>query len=143
MNEFADKLSSEETKADELKNRVDDLNWEISKLIAQNEKLTNFTNELTEKYKKLQAWNLNEERRQQLITSSSWDIIPGRIDIPDPELHELQMEVEEAKEMASMRLQELERAMQLHKETVRELETLRMQVSGNPNTCYNEELKDW
>lgn len=123
MQELADKLSSEETKADELKNRVDDLNWEISKLMAQNDKLINLTHELTDKYKKLQQMYGAEEKKD-------CEIAQRKIDVSDSEVINLQRDNEELRELANNRLIELDNLNQSQKETLKELEKLRMDVSA-------------
>lgn len=124
MKELNEKLNSEETKTDELKNQVDDLNWEITKLVSSNDKLSNSVLELVDKNKRLQQMYGTEDKRES-------DYNDRKLGVSDLEIVNLQKDNEELRELANNRLQELEKLHQTHRETVKDLEKLRMDV------CFN------
>lgn len=134
MKELQEKLTAEETKGDELHNQVDDLNWEVSKLISQNDKLVNHVQDLTEKYRRL----------QQLYGSSGGgdksmnDLAQRKVEMSEKEVVNLQKDNEELRELANNRLIELERLHLTQRETLKELEKLRMDIRQLPESIIVE-----
>lgn len=134
MKELQEKLTAEETKGDELQNQVDDLNWEVSKLISQNDKLINHVQDLTEKYRRL----------QQLYGSTGGggdkinDLAQRKVEMSEREVVNLQKDNEELRELANNRLIELERLHLTQRETLKELEKLRMDIRQLPESIIVE-----
>ena len=122
MKEMSDNLNSEETKTDELKNQVDDLNWEITKLGESNDKLAYQVQELQDKNKRLHQLCGATDKKEVEYNER-------KLGVSDMEIINLQKDNEELRELANNRLQELEKLHQTHRETVKELEQLRMDVS--------------
>jgi chromosome segregation ATPase len=121
MKEMEEKLNSEETKADEYKNQVDDLSWEVSKLTSTQDKLESHIHDITDKNKRLQQLCEVEDKRD-------CDLPVRKLDVSDVEVLDLRKENEELRELAGNRLQELERLHQTQKDTLEELARLRMDV---------------
>ncbi|CAL8081685.1 unnamed protein product [Orchesella dallaii] len=131
MKELQEKLTAEETKGDELQNQVDDLNWEVSKLISQNDKLINHITDLTEKYRRLQQLYGSGDKSMN-------DLAQRKVEMSEREVINLQKDNEELRELANNRLIELERLHLTQRETLKELEKLRMDIRQLPESIIVE-----
>jgi E3 ubiquitin-protein ligase BRE1 len=126
---MTEKLSDQETNGIEVKNQVEDLQWEVNKLLSYNDKLVNHIQDLIEKYRRL----------QQMYGSEG----PGskkekKVEISDSEVSNLRREIEELREQASNRLNELEKLHKTQRETLKELEKLRIDIRQLPESVIVE-----
>ena len=129
--EMEEKFNSEETKADEYKNQLDDLNWEVAKLTAAKDKLEAHVHELADKAKRLQELCEVGDKRE-------CDLPLRKLGVSEVEVLDLRKEVEELRELAANRLQELDKLHQTQKETLEELEKLRMDLRTLPDSVIME-----
>lgn len=136
MKSLQEKLTAEETKGDELKNQMDDVNWEVTKLISSNDKLANLLSEMTDKYNKMKRLYGSDER--QTNDKSVNDVHARKPDMSDMEVINLQKDNEELRELANNRLQELEKLHQAQRDTLKELEKLRMEIRQLPESVIVE-----
>jgi len=122
-------LEDKATKGSELKNQVENLQWEVNKLLSYNDKLVNHIQDLIEKYRRI----------QQMYASEG----PGskkekKLEISDSEVSNLKKEIEEVREQASNRLNELEKLHKTQRETLKELEKLRIDIRQLPESVIVE-----
>lgn len=123
--ESQDKLTATETANAELKNRIEDLEYELSKTRNREEKLDCH---LAEALQKLKSYNLPQggDGRPQISALSQ------------VKLEELQRELEEQKELSANRLMELETLNTDHKETLKLVEKLKMDIQCLPECVVVE-----
>ncbi|ERL95098.1 hypothetical protein D910_12368 [Dendroctonus ponderosae] len=117
--ELQDSLTAKETENAELKNQIDDLQYELDKVRYRNDKLETHLAEAVEKIKAYHQAHGDPEKGAQAkpIVQSS---------VSQAKLEDLMKEVEEWKELANNRLQELDKLHQTHRETLKEVEKLKM-----------------
>lgn len=130
MSELQDLVTGKETEAAELRNQIDDLQYELLKVTARNDKLENHLAEAIEKiktYKQLQSDEKGPEKGKPVVSSLS-----------HKKLEELQKDLEEQRELANNRLQELEKLHQQHRETLKEVEKLKMDIRQLPESVVVE-----
>ncbi|KAK6625307.1 E3 ubiquitin-protein ligase bre1 [Polyplax serrata] len=131
MSELQDLVTGRETEAAELRNQIDDLQYELLKLTSRNEKLENHLTEAVEKikaYKHLQSEEKGPEKDRKPVVSS----------LSHKKLEELQKDLEEQKELANNRLQELDKLHQQHRETLKDVEKLKMDIRQLPESVVVE-----
>lgn len=148
MMALQEKLTAEETKRDELQNQVDDLNWEVTKLISQNDKFVNESQLLKDKYRRLQeiyGSGPGPGVPQGGAASGGGDGGGGedkpqdlKVQLSDRELENLERDNEELRELATNRLSELERLHNSHKETLKQLEKLKLELKNLPEAIIVE-----
>lgn len=139
MKGLQDTLTGRETEAAELHNQIDDLQYELEKVRLRNDKLENHLAEAIEKIKSLHqihgdagssakttATSATANSGQTATTSKS-ATMPSNV--MAQQLEDLQKECEEYRELANNRLQELDKLHQTHRETLKEVEKLKMDVS--------------
>lgn len=121
MSELQDSVTAKDTEIAELKNQIDDLQYELGKVRNRNDKLENH---LAEAIEKLKAYH-------QLHGDPDKDEKPKPVQstVSQAKLEDLNKEIEEWREMANNRLQELDKLHQTHRETLKEVEKLKMDVS--------------
>lgn len=127
MAELQERLTSKETEVAELRNQVDDLEYEIGKVQSRNDKLENHLAEAMEKVKHYQQMH-GEGPQKHAIQST----------ISQKKVEELQKDLEEARELANNRLQELDKLHQQHRETLKEVEKLKMDIRQLPESVIVE-----
>lgn len=121
MKEYQDALTAKETENAELRNQIDELQYDLEKVRCRNDKLENH---LAEAIEKLKAYHQihgdpNKTSGKSLTTTS----------VNSQHLEDLQKELEEYRELANNRLAELDKLHQTHRETLKEVEKLKMDVS--------------
>lgn len=129
MSELQDSVTAKETETAELKNQIDDLQYELEKVRCRNDKLENHLAEAIEKLKTYHQLHGEQEKDAQpkpTIQSS----------IPQAKLEDLTKEIEEWRELANNRLQELDKLHQTHRETLKEVEKLKMDVRSDYNLYF-------
>lgn len=128
MSELNDSVTAKETEIAELKNQIDDLQYELEKVRSRNDKLENHLAEAIEKLKTYHEMHGDPQKSgnqpKQVVVQSS---------VSQAKLEDLTKEVEEWRELANNRLQELEKLHQQHRETLKEVEKLKMDVSIETN----------
>lgn len=121
MSEHQDKVNAKETEVAELRNQIDDLQYELMKVRSRNDKLENHLAEAIEKLKTCHQLHGEQDKghTKQTVASS----------VSQAKLEDLNKELEEWRELANNRLQELDKLHQTHRETLKEVEKLKMDVS--------------
>lgn len=125
MSELQDSITAKETETAELKNQIENLQYELESVRSRNDKLENHLAEAIEKLKAFKDIQVTTQEpdpqapAKSTITSS----------VPQAKLEDLTKEVEEWRELANNRLQELDKLHQMHRETLKEVEKLKMDVS--------------
>lgn len=130
MKELQDTVTGKETEAAELHNQIDDLQYELGKVRLRNDKLENHLAEAIEKLKSYHQMHGDQQPLAKASTgSSSSSKTSNTTNVATQHLEDLQKEVEEYRELANNRLQELDKLHQTHRETLKEVEKLKMDVS--------------
>lgn len=146
LKELQDTLTGKETEAAELHNQIDDLQYELGKVRLRNDKLENHLAEAIEKLKTYHQ--MHGDQQSKPISGSSTSKPTNTTNVATQHLEDLQKEVEEYRELANNRLQELDKLHQTHRETLKEVEKLKMDVSISKKVnrlffyCLNK-LKTW
>lgn len=122
MTELQDSVTAKETEIAELKNQIDDLQYELDKVRNRNDKLETHLAEAIEKLKTYHQLHGDPEKEQQQkpVVQSN---------VSQAKLEDLTKELEELTEIANNRLVELDKLHQTHRETLKEVEKLKMDVS--------------
>lgn len=137
LKELQDTLTGKETEAAELHNQIDDLQYELGKIRLRNDKLENHLAEAIEKLKSYHqihgaAGELKSSSQSAASSSTAATSVKSSsntTNVATQHLEELQKDVEEHRELANNRLQELDKLHQTHRETLKEVEKLKMDVS--------------
>lgn len=134
LKELQDTLTGKETEAAELQNQIDDLQYELEKVRLRNDKLENHLAEAIEKlksYHQMHGDQPNKNATAPAAASGSTTVKPSTTttNVATQHLEDLQKELEECRELANNRLQELDKLHQTHREALKEVEKLKMDVS--------------
>ncbi|XP_032674929.1 E3 ubiquitin-protein ligase Bre1 isoform X3 [Odontomachus brunneus] len=132
MSELQDTIMGKDTLAAELRNQVDDLQYELNKVRARNDKLEHHLGEAIEKLKAFQQIHGTDEKgsnKPSTLVASS---------VSQTKLEDLQRELEETRELANNRLQELDKLHQQHRDTLKEVEKLKMDIRQLPESVIVE-----
>lgn len=132
VTELQDSVTAKETETAELKNQIDDLQYELEKVRNRNDKLETHLAEAVEKlkaYHQLHGDPDNKGKEQKPAPQTS---------VSQAKLEDLVKEVEEFKELANNRLQELDKLHQTHRETLKEVEKLKMDIRQLPESVIVE-----
>lgn len=133
MKELQDTVTGKETEAAELHNQIDDLQYELGKVRLRNDKLENHLAEAIEKLKSYHQMHGDQQPTKATSGSGSGGSSSSKpsntMNVATQHLEDLQKEVEEYRELANNRLQELDKLHQTHRETLKEVEKLKMDVS--------------
>lgn len=136
LKELQDTLTGKETEAAELQNQIDDLQYELGKVRLRNDKLENHLAEAIEKLKTYHQIHGDQTNKNNVASASSGGgsssggkATSSTTSVATQHLEDLQKEVEEYRELANNRLQELDKLHQTHRETLKEVERLKMDVS--------------
>lgn len=123
MKEYQDALTAKETENAELKNQIDELQYDLEKIHCRNDKLENHLAEAIEKLKAYHQMHGDPNK------STSTAKVSGHAHVSSHQVEDLQKELEENRELANNRLQELDKLHATHRETLKEVEKLKMDVS--------------
>lgn len=138
LKELQDTLTGKETEAAELHNQIDDLQYELEKVRLRNDKLENHLAEAIEKLKSYHQLHGDQPNKNTSAPtssgSSSGKSSSTTTNVATQHLEDLQKEVEECRELANNRLQELDKLHQTHREALKEVEKLKMDVSNQNQT---------
>lgn len=123
FSEMQDKLATMEIANAELKNRIEDLEYDLTKTKLREEKLDG---RLSEALQKLKSYNLTDEGRPPVSA------------VTQAKMEDLQKELEEQKELANNRLMELETLNTQHKDALKLIEKLKMDIQCLPESVVVE-----
>lgn len=132
MSELQDTITAKDTFALELCNQVEDLQYELNKIRARNDKLEHHLGEAIEKLKAFQQIHGTDEKgsnKPNTLVASS---------VSQTKLEDLQRELEETRELANNRLQELDKLHQQHRDALKEVEELKMDIRQLPESVIVE-----
>ncbi|XP_043282592.1 E3 ubiquitin-protein ligase Bre1 isoform X2 [Venturia canescens] len=132
MSELQDTMTGKDTLAAELRNQVDDLQYELNKVRARNDKLEHHLGEAIEKLKAFQQFHGTDEKgsnKPSTLVASS---------VSQTKLDDLQRELEESRELANNRLHELDKLHQQHRDALKEVEKLKMDIRQLPESVIVE-----
>ncbi|XP_022918335.1 E3 ubiquitin-protein ligase Bre1 [Onthophagus taurus] len=130
MAEIHDKLTAKETENAELKNQIDDLQYELGKVRNRNDKLENHLAEAIEKLKTYHQLHGDPDKGEKPK--------PVQSTVSQAKFEDLNKEIEEWRELANNRLQELDKLHQTHRETLKEVEKLKMDIRQLPESVIVE-----
>lgn len=133
MSELQDTITGKDTLSAELRNQVDDLQYELNKVRARNDKLEHHLGEAIEKLKAFQQIHGNDEKGSNKSTTN---IVSSSV--PQTKLDDLQRELEETRELSNNRLQELDKLHQQHRDILKEVEKLKMDIRQLPESVIVE-----
>jgi len=122
---------AKETEIAELQNRVDDLEYETNKSIQHREKLEVSLSEAMEKVKDLQQVTAN-------VDTDKADTNQGGAPVSNKKVEELQHNLEEQTELSTCRLQELEKLQNQHRDTLKCVEQLKLDIRQLPESVIVE-----
>ncbi|KAK0158885.1 hypothetical protein PV328_009825 [Microctonus aethiopoides] len=132
MSELQDTITGKDTLTAELRNQVDDLQYELNKVRARNDKLEHHLGEAIEKLKTFQQIHGSDEKgsnKSTTLVASS---------VSQTKLDDLQRELEETRELSNNRLQELDKLHQQHRDALKEVEKLKMDIRQLPESVIVE-----
>ncbi|XP_054270479.1 E3 ubiquitin-protein ligase Bre1 isoform X4 [Macrosteles quadrilineatus] len=129
MAELQERVTGKETEAAEVLNRVDDLQYELQKVQSRNDKLENHLAEAIEKIKTYQQIHGDEKGLVKPVVTTT---------VSQKKMEELQKEIEETRELANNRLQELDKLHSQHREALKEVEKLKMDIRQLPESVIVE-----
>lgn len=141
MAEFQDSVNAKETEIAELKNQIDDLQYELEKVRNRNDKLENHLAEAIEKLKTYH--HMHGDPCAEKTVAGAGDTTKPKIPVvqtgvSQAKLEDLTKEVEEWRELANNRLQELDKLHGTHRETLKEVEKLKMDIRQLPESVIVE-----
>ncbi|KAF6204281.1 hypothetical protein GE061_002621 [Apolygus lucorum] len=131
MSELQDTVTQRETEAAELRNQIDDLQYELNKVQARNDKLEHHLADAFEKLKNYQSIQGDDKGGATNKPAPVSNVSQRKVE-------ELAKELEEMKELANNRLTELDRLHQQHRETLKEVEKLKMDIRQLPESVIVE-----
>ncbi|CAK1545167.1 unnamed protein product [Leptosia nina] len=127
--QLQDAVNSRDTENAELKNQIDDLQYELMKVRSRNDKLENH---LAEAIEKLKSYH-------QSGTTAPVNCAPTpHSAVANAKLEDIAAELEEQRELANNRLAELDRLHRQHRDTLKELEKLKMDIRQLPESVIVE-----
>ncbi|XP_037810089.1 E3 ubiquitin-protein ligase Bre1 [Lucilia sericata] len=132
MKEYQDALTAKETENAELKNQIDELQYDLEKIHCRNDKLENH---LAEAIEKLKAYHQMHGDPNKSSSSSKGS---GHAHVSSHQVEDLQKELEENRDLANNRLQELDKLHATHRETLKEVEKLKMDIRQLPESVIVE-----
>uniref|UniRef100_A0A1A9X333 E3 ubiquitin protein ligase n=1 Tax=Glossina brevipalpis TaxID=37001 RepID=A0A1A9X333_9MUSC len=133
MKEYQDALTAKETENAELKNQIDELQYDLEKVHCRNDKLENHLAEAIEKLKAYHQMHGDPNK-----SSASKATGHGHAHVSSQHIEDLQKELEEYRELANNRLQELDKLHATHRETLKEVEKLKMDIRQLPESVIVE-----
>nr|XP_036671494.1 E3 ubiquitin-protein ligase Bre1 [Drosophila suzukii] len=139
MKEYQDAHTAKETENAELKNQIDELQYDLEKIHCRNDKLENHLAEAIEKLKAYhQIYGDPNKSTNSAKTPTSTTTGSATTSVNSQLLEELQKELEEYRELANNRLQELDKLHATHRETLKEVEKLKMDIRQLPESVIVE-----
>merc|ERR1711936_359126 len=119
--EFEELINAEQTKNEELQNKLDDLEYELTKSRMRNGKLETVLVDTQEKLRMFMDKDGGSLESKVVLSNSERKTV-----------EQMSQELEEQRELASNRLAELEETNGLYKDALKEVERLKMELSTLP-----------
>ncbi|XP_063620484.1 E3 ubiquitin-protein ligase Bre1 [Cydia splendana] len=126
--QLQDAVNSRDTENAELKNQIDDLQYELLKIRSRNDKLENH---LAEAIEKLKSYH-------QAGAPPTAAPAPAVSTVAAAKLEDVAAELEEQRELANNRLAELDRLHRQHRDALKEVEKLKMDIRQLPESVIVE-----
>ncbi|GBP14493.1 E3 ubiquitin-protein ligase Bre1 [Eumeta japonica] len=126
--QLQDAVNSRDTENAELKNQIDDLQYELMKVRSRNDKLENHLAEAIEKLKSYHQSGATTSTAPAAAASAA----------SAAKLEDIAAELEEQRELANNRLAELDRLHRQHRDTLKEVEKLKMDIRQLPESVIVE-----
>lgn len=136
FSEHQDQSDSLQTKNDELRNRVEELEYELGRLQAREEKLDLHLSECLQRLKGISQAEGGADLASLGSVGGGSNGGPGGL--AAVRLEDLQSQLEEQRELASARIMELEQLHHDHKEALKAVERLRMDMRCLPESVVLE-----
>uniref|UniRef100_A0A8D8LKE6 E3 ubiquitin protein ligase n=1 Tax=Cacopsylla melanoneura TaxID=428564 RepID=A0A8D8LKE6_9HEMI len=137
ISELQDAVNGKETEGAELRNQIDDLQYELSKVQARNDKLETHLCEAMEKVKMCAQIHRPADDKDS-STGGVVKPVSTLSNVSQSKLEDLQKDLEEAKELANNRLQELDKLHLQHREVLKDVEKLKMDIRQLPESVIVE-----
>uniref|UniRef100_A0A0P4VVJ8 E3 ubiquitin protein ligase n=1 Tax=Scylla olivacea TaxID=85551 RepID=A0A0P4VVJ8_SCYOL len=133
--ELEEKLQAMDTEKAEMQNRIEDMEYDLSRTRSRCEKVESHLAETCQKLKAIQ-----DESGTTQPGAKAGDMAPGKIStaISSKKMEELNSELEEMRELSAKRLDELEKKTNEHKEALKEVERLKMDLRQLPESVIVE-----
>ncbi|MPC59869.1 E3 ubiquitin-protein ligase Bre1 [Portunus trituberculatus] len=124
-----------DTEKAEMQNRIEDMEYDLSRTRSRCEKVESHLAETCQKLKAIQ-----DESGTTQPGAKTGDMAPGKITtaISSKKMDELNSELEEMRELSAKRLDELEKKTNEHKEALKEVERLKMDLRQLPESVIVE-----
>lgn len=132
--ELQDQVNGKETEIAELRNQIDDLQYEYQKTSQRNDKLETSLADAIEQLKTYQ------QMQQQQVNEGSSQPKPVNVvsTVSQKKIEDMQKECEELREMSNNRLQELDKLHMQHRDTLKDVEKLKMDIRQLPESVIVE-----
>ncbi|XP_060837089.1 LOW QUALITY PROTEIN: E3 ubiquitin-protein ligase Bre1 [Rhopalosiphum padi] len=127
-----DNVNCKETEVAEMRNQIEELQYEYQKILERNYKLETHLAEARDKLKGLEAMQIDD----RVISKPDTSITQSSVSLQKVE--ELQKENEELRELNNNRLQELDKLHQQHREALMEVEKFKMDLRQLPESVIIE-----
>ncbi|CAK1581621.1 unnamed protein product [Parnassius mnemosyne] len=133
--QLQDAVNSRDTENAELKNQIDDLQYELLKVRSRNDKLENHLAEAIEKLKSYHQSGASANAGSSGTGSGGATPLSAAA---AAKLEDVAAELEEQRELANNRLAELDRLHRQHRDTLKEVEKLKMDIRQLPESVIVE-----
>ncbi|KAJ0180706.1 hypothetical protein K1T71_004110 [Dendrolimus kikuchii] len=133
-----DALNSRDTENAELKNQIDDLQYELMKVRSRNDKLENHLAEAIEKLKSYHQSGATTVSNSAGASGASAGGGGAGSALAQAKLEDVALELEEQRELATNRLAELDRLHRQHRDALKEVEKLKMDIRQLPESVIVE-----
>ncbi|CAG4988417.1 unnamed protein product [Parnassius apollo] len=133
--QLQDAVNSRDTENAELKNQIDDLQYELMKVRSRNDKLENHLAEAIEKLKSYHQSGASASSGSGGTGSGGATPLSAAA---AAKLEDVAAELEEQRELANNRLAELDRLHRQHRDTLKEVEKLKMDIRQLPESVIVE-----
>ncbi|XP_013180604.1 PREDICTED: E3 ubiquitin-protein ligase BRE1B [Papilio xuthus] len=131
--QLQDAVNSRDTENAELKNQIDDLQYELMKVRSRNDKLENHLAEAIEKLKSYHQSGASASSSNSASTGGTPLTAAAAAKLED-----VAAELEEQRELANNRLAELDRLHRQHRDMLKEVEKLKMDIRQLPESVIVE-----
>ena len=133
--ELGEKVQAMDTERAEMQNRIEDMEYDLNKTRARCEKLETHLADVCQKLKAMQDDNTEGVVAKGPITAATGKVTSS---LSSKKMEELSSELEELRELSAKRLDELEKKTSEHKEVLKEVERLKMDLRQLPESVIVE-----